>query len=84
MAIVAQKIAPNEAKDDYLLAIKYYQNVLNTKQDINVLTDMATAAFYSGQNDLAEKSFKEVLASKRAKKSEPNYVLTFKEILKHC
>lgn len=61
LATVAKKVAPNEAKEDYLLAIKYYQNVLNTKQDINVLTDMATAAFYSGQNDLAEKSFKEAL-----------------------
>jgi len=64
LATVAQKAAPNEAKDDYFLAIKYYQNVLNTKQDINVLTDMATAAFYSGQNDLAEKSFKEALVER--------------------
>jgi len=32
-----------------------------TKQDIDVLTDMATAAFYSGQSDLAEKSYKEAL-----------------------
>jgi len=61
LATVAKQVAPNEAKEDYLLAIKYYQNVLNTKQDINVLTDMATAAFYSGQSDLAEKSFKEAL-----------------------
>ena len=61
LARVAQKVAPNEAKDDYILAIKYYQNVLKTKQDINVLTDMATAAFYSGQSDLAEKSYKEAL-----------------------
>lgn len=64
LATVAQKVAPDEAKEDYILAIKYYQNVLNTKQDINVLTDMATAAFYSRQNDLAEKSFKEALAQR--------------------
>lgn len=57
LAAVAQNVAPTEAREDYMLAIKYYQNVLNTKQDINVLTDMATAAFFSGQNDLAEKSF---------------------------
>lgn len=61
LAAVAQKVAPNEAKEYYMLAVKYYQNVLNTKQDINVLTDMATAAFYSKQSDLAEKSFKEAL-----------------------
>ena len=61
LATVVQKDAPNEAIEDYNQAIKYYQSVLNTKQDINVLTDMATAAFYSGQNDLAERSFKEAL-----------------------
>ena len=64
LAAVAQTVAPTEAREDYMLAIKYYQNVLNTKQDINVLTDMATAAFFSGQNDLAEKSFKEALTQK--------------------
>ncbi|KJR44159.1 TPR domain protein [Desulfosporosinus sp. I2] len=61
LATIARKVAPNEAREDYIQAIKYYQNVLNTKQDINVLTDMATAAFYSGQNDLAEKSYKQAL-----------------------
>lgn len=61
LATVARTVAPTEVREDYMLAIKYYQNVLNTKQDINVLTDMATAAFYSGQNDLAEKSYKEAL-----------------------
>lgn len=62
LATIAQKVAPNEAREDYLQAIKYYQSVLNAKQDINVLTDMATAAFYSEQYDLAEKSYKEALA----------------------
>ncbi|MHB8076778.1 tetratricopeptide repeat protein [Desulfosporosinus fructosivorans] len=61
LATVAQEVAPNEVIENYNQAIKYYQNVLNTKKDINVLTDMATAAFYSGQNDLAEKSFNEAL-----------------------
>lgn len=61
LATVAQKVAPNEAIEDYNQAIKYYQNVLNTKKNINVLTDMATAAYYSGQYDLAEKSYKEAL-----------------------
>lgn len=61
LATAAQKNAPNEAQDDYNQAVKYYQNVLNTKKDINVLTDMATAAYYGGQYDLADKSFKEAL-----------------------
>ncbi|AFM39621.1 tetratricopeptide repeat protein [Desulfosporosinus acidiphilus SJ4] len=56
-----QKNAPNEAKDEFTLAVKNYQNVLKSKQDINVMTDMATAAFYSGQQDLAEKSYQKVL-----------------------
>ena len=57
----ARTAAPNEAKVDFIQATKCYQTVLSTKQDINVLTDMATAAFYSGQNDLAEKSYQEAL-----------------------
>ncbi|WP_298202570.1 tetratricopeptide repeat protein [Desulfosporosinus sp.] len=61
LATVAQEAAPDEVIEDYNQAITYYQKVLNTKKDINVLTDMATAAFYSGQYDLAEKSFKEAL-----------------------
>ncbi|MDR3586244.1 MAG: hypothetical protein P4L59_13120 [Desulfosporosinus sp.] len=64
LASSAQKNAPNEAQEDYNQAVKYYQNVLKTKKDINVLTDMATAAFYGGQNDLADNSFKEALAEK--------------------
>ncbi len=62
LALVAQQIAPNEVKEDYNQAIKNYQNVLKTKKDINVLTDMATAAFYGEQSDLADKTFKEALA----------------------
>lgn len=61
LATVAQEVAPSEVIEYYNQAITYYQKVLNTKKDINVLTDMATAAFYSGQYDLAEKSFKEAL-----------------------
>ncbi len=62
LASVAQQIAPSEAKEDYNQAILHYQNVLKTKKDINVLTDMATAAFYGEQSDLADKTFKEALA----------------------
>ncbi len=64
LASVAQKNAPNEAQEEFNQAVKYYQNVLKTKKDINVLTDMATAAFYGGQNDVADKSFKEALVEK--------------------
>jgi len=58
----SQKIAPNEAKEAFGQAVKYYQSVLKNKQDLNVMTDMGTAAFYSGQYDLAEKSYQKVLS----------------------
>ncbi|MHB8126311.1 MAG: tetratricopeptide repeat protein [Desulfitobacteriaceae bacterium] len=61
LAMTAQQIAPNEVKEDFKQAINNYQNVLKTKKDINVLTQMATAAFYGEQSDLADKTFKEAL-----------------------
>lgn len=62
LAISAQTTAPEEISTDFGKAIAGYQIVLKTKKDINVLVDMATAAFYAGQDDLAEKSFQEALA----------------------
>lgn len=64
LGVTAQQVAPAEAPTDFSQAIQGYQKVLKNKKDINVLVDMATAAFYAGQNDLAEKSFKEALADK--------------------
>ncbi|WP_088189164.1 tetratricopeptide repeat protein [Desulfosporosinus sp. FKA] len=61
LGTAARTAAPNEAKNDFVQATKYYQNVLQSKQDINVLTDMATAAFYSGQNELADKSYQKAI-----------------------
>lgn len=62
LGTVAQKNAPNEAKEDYSQVVNNYQFALKTKQDLNVLTDMATAAFYTGQFDLAEKSYQKALS----------------------
>lgn len=62
LGTASQKIAPNEANEAYSEAIKFYQNVLKSKQDLNVMTDMATAAFYSGQLDLAEKTYQKALS----------------------
>ncbi|WP_088227584.1 hypothetical protein [Desulfosporosinus sp. FKB] len=61
LGTAARTAAPNEAKNDFVQATKYYQNVLQSKQDINVLTDMATAAFYSGQNELADMSYQKAI-----------------------
>lgn len=62
LGTLAQQNNPDEAQKDFEQAVKAYQNVLKSNKDINNLVDMATAAFYAGQNDLAEKSFKEALA----------------------
>ncbi|MHB1653221.1 MAG: tetratricopeptide repeat protein [Desulfitobacteriaceae bacterium] len=66
LAIAAQQSAPNEAEavPDFAKAVQGYQAVLKNKKDINVLVDMATAAFYAGQDDVAEKGFQEALAEK--------------------
>lgn len=46
-------------------AVALYQEVLKVnKEDVNILVDMATAAFYSGDNTLAESTFQHVLAIK--------------------
>lgn len=62
--LAAQSIAPTEAPENFKHAVEAYQTVLKTNQDPNVMVDMATAAFYSGNNDLAEKTFQEALTLK--------------------
>lgn len=62
--VAAQTVAPTEAKENFLSAVEAYQNVLKTNKDPNVMVDMATAAFESGDNDLAEKTFQEALTIK--------------------
>jgi len=62
LAIAALQIAPDEVKADFNQAVKSYQTILAARQDINVLTDLATAAFYGEQYDLADQTFKQALA----------------------
>lgn len=62
--VVASEVAPAEVQENFKHAVEAYQNVLKTNKDPNVLVDMATAAFKSGDNDLAEKSFNEALVIK--------------------
>ena len=62
--MAAGSVAPTEAQANFKLAVDAYQNVLKTNKDINVMVDMGTAAFKSGDNDLAEKSYKAALAIK--------------------
>lgn len=60
----AETVAPSESPENYKHAVEAYQNVLKVNKDTNVMVDMATAAFKSGQNDLAEKMYQEALTIK--------------------
>lgn len=60
----AEEVAPTEVREHYKQAVLAYQKVLKTDKDLNVMVDMATSAFKSGNNDLADQSFKEALALK--------------------
>lgn len=66
--VAAQKVAPAEVQENFKRAVEAYQNVLKTKKDVNVIVDMATSAFYSGNDELAEKSYQEAL------ELEPNFL----------
>lgn len=56
--------APDQAIPYFKQAVEEYKEVIKIKQDINVLVDMATAAFRSGQYELAEKTFNEAITAK--------------------
>lgn len=58
---------PEEAAAIFRQAVAEYQEVLKSQKDINILVDMATAAYFGGQDDLAEQTFQEALAE------DPNF-----------
>lgn len=62
--VAAQEVAPTEVQGNFKHAIEAYQIVLKTNKDPNIMVDMATAAFYSGEDDLADKTYKEALILK--------------------
>jgi tetratricopeptide (TPR) repeat protein len=62
--VAARSVAPTEAQENFRHALEAYQIVLKTNKDPDIMGDMATSAFYSGDNDLAEKSYQEALALK--------------------
>lgn len=55
---------PEKAGPIFKQATAEYQEVVKTQKDVNVLVDMATAAFYGGEDDIADKTFKEALVQK--------------------
>jgi Tfp pilus assembly protein PilF len=57
--------AVGEAANNLKQAVAEYQLVLKSKKDdVNILVDLATAAFYSGDSNLAEATFQQALAIK--------------------
>lgn len=62
--VAAEQVAPTEAQQNYKHAVEAFQIVLKTNKDPNIMVDMATAAFYSGQNDLAEKTYQAAIVLK--------------------
>ncbi|MDA8229520.1 MAG: hypothetical protein M0T74_17820 [Desulfitobacterium hafniense] len=52
------------SQPNFKKALEAYQVAVKTKRDINLLVDMATSAFYAGENDLADKTFKEAITEK--------------------
>jgi len=63
-AMKAQVVAPTEMQENFKKAVEAYQKVLKINKDPNIMVDMATSAFYSGDYDLAEKSYNEALVIK--------------------
>ncbi len=56
--------SPADAGPIFKQAVAEYQEVAKTQKDVNILVDMATAAFYGGEDEVADKTFKEALALK--------------------
>lgn len=56
--------SPADAGPIFKQAVAEYQEVSKTQKDVNILVDMATAAFYGGEDEVADKTFKEALALK--------------------
>lgn len=59
--VAAQTVAPAEVQENFKRAAEVYQKVVKTKKDVNIMVDLATSAFYSGDDELAEKSYQEAL-----------------------
>lgn len=59
---------PEEAGAIFHQAVAQYQEVLKSQKDVSILVDMATAAFYGGQDEIAEQTFQEAL------KEDPNFL----------
>lgn len=64
LGVTSIQVAPTETQANFKQAVEAYQVVLTSQQDVDVMVDMGTAAYYSGDTDLAEKMYKQALAIK--------------------
>lgn len=63
LGVVAQQSAPEAVAGHFQNALEHYQEVLKTKaDDAKILVDAATAAYYAGDNSLAEEYFQKALS----------------------
>ena len=59
--MTAQMVEPTEMQENFSKAVEAYQKVLETDKNPDIMVNLATAAFYSEDIELAEKSYQEAL-----------------------
>lgn len=67
LGMAVRDSAPDDSNTYLRKAIGHYQDVLKGKKEVNILVDLATAAFYSGDDGVAEENFVEAI------KLDPNF-----------
>lgn len=60
-SIISNQFNADEYQEDLQKAIEMYQKVLAVKEDNEAMFKLATAAFLAGDNDLAEKTYTDLL-----------------------
>lgn len=57
LGIAVRDSAPEDSNNYLRKAVGHYQEVLKGKKDVNILVDLATAAFYSGDDIVADENY---------------------------
>ena len=65
----AQYVKPEDAQGNFERAVDYYLLIIETEDDAFVMLNLANVAYYSGNNDLAEQTYEDILAG------DPEFVL---------
>lgn len=67
LGMAVRDSVPDDSNTYLRKAMGHYQEVLKGKKEVNILVDLATAAFYSGDDGVAEENFVEAI------KLDPNF-----------